>query len=79
MAREYASRNITVNVIAPGFIDTDMTSSMSAEQKEMLAKMIPLARTGSARDIAAGAVYLASDEAGYVTGQVIRVNGGMHM
>ncbi len=79
IAREYASRNVTVNVVAPGFIDTDMTSTMSAEMKEQLAKLIPLGRTGAVRDIAAACAYLASDEAGYVTGQVLRVNGGMYV
>jgi 3-oxoacyl-[acyl-carrier protein] reductase len=79
IAREYASRNLTVNVVAPGYIDTDMTSSMTAEMKEQLAKIIPLGRTGGPRDIAAACAYLASDEAGYVTGQVLRVNGGMYV
>jgi 3-oxoacyl-[acyl-carrier protein] reductase len=79
IAREYASRSLTVNVVAPGFIDTDMTSSMTAEMKEQLGKIIPLGRTGSARDVAAACAYLASDEAGYVTGQVLRVNGGMYV
>jgi 3-oxoacyl-[acyl-carrier protein] reductase len=79
IAREYASRNLTVNVVAPGFIDTDMTSTMTPEMKEQLGKIIPLGRTGSARDVAAACVYLASDEAGYVTGQVLRVNGGMYV
>jgi 3-oxoacyl-[acyl-carrier protein] reductase len=79
IAREYASRNLTVNVIAPGYVDTDMTSSMTPEMKEQLAKLIPLGRTGAARDIAGACVYLASDEAGYVTGQVLRVNGGMYV
>jgi 3-oxoacyl-[acyl-carrier protein] reductase len=79
IAREYASRNVTANVIAPGYIDTDMTASMSDEQKEQIVKFVPLARTGAAREVAAACVYLASEEAGYVTGQVLRVNGGMHM
>jgi 3-oxoacyl-[acyl-carrier protein] reductase len=79
IAREYASRSLTVNVVAPGYIDTDMTSSMTPEMKEQLAKIIPLGRTGGARDIAAACAYLASDEAGYVTGQVLRVNGGMYV
>jgi 3-oxoacyl-[acyl-carrier protein] reductase len=79
IAREYASRNVTANVIAPGYIDTDMTAAMSDEQKEQLTRIVPLGRTGTVRDIAAACVYLASDEAGYVTGQVLRVNGGMHM
>lgn len=79
IAREYASRNITTNVVAPGYIETDMTSTMTPEMKEQLAKVIPLGRTGQARDIAAACVYLASEEAGYVTGQVLRVNGGMYV
>jgi len=79
IAREYASRNITVNAITPGFIDTDMTSSMNDQMKEHLNKIIPLARTGTAREVAAACVYLASDEAAYVTGQVLRVNGGMYV
>jgi 3-oxoacyl-[acyl-carrier protein] reductase len=79
IAREYASRSLTVNVVAPGYIDTDMTSTMSPEMKEQLGKVIPLGRTGAAADVAAACVYLASDEAGYVTGQVLRVNGGMYV
>jgi 3-oxoacyl-[acyl-carrier protein] reductase len=78
IAREYASRNITVNVIAPGYIDTDMTSGMTDQMKEHLVKIVPLGRTGTAREIAAACLYLVSDEAAYVTGQVLRVNGGMH-
>jgi 3-oxoacyl-[acyl-carrier protein] reductase len=79
IAREYASRNITANVIAPGYIDTDMTAAMTSQQKEYVMKAVPLGRTGSPKDIAAACAYLASDEAGYVTGQEIRVNGGMQM
>jgi 3-oxoacyl-[acyl-carrier protein] reductase len=79
IAREYASRNVTVNVVAPGFIDTDMTVGMTDAQKEQLLKIIPLGRTGVARDVAAACAYLASDEAAYVTGQVLRVNGGMYV
>jgi 3-oxoacyl-[acyl-carrier protein] reductase len=79
IAREYASRNITVNVVAPGFIDTDMTSSMTDAQKEQLVKIIPLGRTGTAAETAAACVFLASDEAAYITGQVLRVNGGMYV
>ena len=79
IAREYASRNITVNAITPGFIDTDMTSSMNDQMKEHLNKIIPLARTGTAREVAAACVFLASDEAAYVTGQVLRVNGGLYV
>jgi 3-oxoacyl-[acyl-carrier protein] reductase len=79
IAREYASRNVTANVIAPGYIDTDMTAAMTPEQKEQLVKIVPLGRTGAAADVAAACVYLASEEAGYVTGQVLRVNGGMYV
>jgi 3-oxoacyl-[acyl-carrier protein] reductase len=79
IAREYASRNITVNAISPGFIETDMTSRMTPEMKAEMLKSVPLGRTGVARDVAAACVYLASDEAGYVTGQVLRVNGGMYV
>ena len=79
IAREYASRAITVNAIAPGFIDTDMTTGMSEAMKEAVLKAIPLNRTGTAREVAAACVYLASDEAAYVTGQVLRVNGGMYV
>lgn len=79
IAREFASRNITVNVIAPGFIDTDMTHGMTDAMKEQIVKAVPLGRTGTGREIAAACVFLASDEAAYVTGQVIRVNGGMYV
>jgi 3-oxoacyl-[acyl-carrier protein] reductase len=79
IAREYASRGITANVVAPGYIDTDMTHGMTDAMKEQLNKMIPLGRTGSAKDVAGAVVYLASDEAAYVTGQTIRVNGGLYM
>lgn len=79
IAREFASRNITVNAITPGFIDTDMTSTMTDQMKDALAKIIPLGRTGTSKEIAAACLYLASDEAAYVTGQVLRVNGGMYV
>jgi 3-oxoacyl-[acyl-carrier protein] reductase len=79
IAREYASRNITVNVVAPGFITTDMTASMTDAMKEQMVKVVPLARVGTPREIATACVYLASDEASYVTGQVLRVNGGMYV
>ncbi|HEY4015007.1 MAG TPA: 3-oxoacyl-ACP reductase FabG [Polyangiaceae bacterium] len=79
IAREYASRNVTANVVAPGYIDTDMTSSMSAEHKEQLVKVVPLGRTGAAKDVAAACAFLASEDAGYITGQVLRVNGGMYV
>jgi 3-oxoacyl-[acyl-carrier protein] reductase len=77
LAKEYGSRNITVNAVAPGFIDTDMTTAIPAEAKEAMLGAIPLGRTGRAEEIAAAIVYLASDEAAYVTGQTLRVNGGM--
>ena len=79
VAREYASRNITVNAVTPGFIDTDMTHEMTPAMKEYILKAIPLGRTGSAADVAAACTFLASDEAGYMTGQVLRVNGGMYV
>jgi 3-oxoacyl-[acyl-carrier protein] reductase len=79
IAREYASRNVTVNAVAPGFIDTDMTVALPDAAKEQMLKSVPLGRTGTAREIAAACVYLASDEASYVTGQVLRINGGMHI
>jgi 3-oxoacyl-[acyl-carrier protein] reductase len=78
IAREFASRNITCNAIAPGFIETDMTSGMTAEAREQMLKIVPLGRVGAASEIGAACVYLASDEASYVTGQVLRVNGGMY-
>src|SRR5580700_8145596 len=79
IAREYAGRNVTANVIAPGYIETDMTGGMSAEHREQLLKLVPLGKIGSAHDVAAACAYLVSEEAGYVTGQVLRVNGGMYM
>ncbi len=79
IAREYAGRNVTANVVAPGYVDTDMTSTMSPEHKEQLLKVVPLGRTGTALEVAAACAYLASAEAAYVTGQVLRVNGGMHV
>jgi 3-oxoacyl-[acyl-carrier protein] reductase len=79
LAREVASRAITVNVIAPGMIDTDMTRAIKDRSQVDWAAQIPLGRLGSVDDIAAAACYLASDEAAYVTGQVIAVNGGMYM
>ena len=79
IAVEVASRNITVNAIAPGFIDTPMTDPLSTELKDKMKSMIPLGRFGSDRDVATAIVFLASDEAGYITGQVLDVNGGMHM
>ena len=79
MARELASRSITVNAITPGFIDTDMTGALTDEQKASINSNIPLGRTGKPDEIAAAVVYLASDEAAYITGQTLRVNGGMYM
>jgi 3-oxoacyl-[acyl-carrier protein] reductase len=79
MAQEIASRNITVNCIAPGFIATSMTEILTDEQKATINNRIPMARMGSADDIAAAALYLASDEASYVTGTTLHVNGGMVM
>jgi 3-oxoacyl-[acyl-carrier protein] reductase len=79
IAIEMASRNITVNAVAPGFIETPMTDVLSDKVKEELKTRIPLGRMGSPRDIAAAIVFLASDEAGYITGHVLNVNGGMHL
>ena len=79
MAIEIASRNITVNAIAPGFIETPMTDVLSDKVKEELRTRIPLGRMGSARDVAAAIVFLASDEACYITGHVLDVNGGMYL
>jgi 3-oxoacyl-[acyl-carrier protein] reductase len=79
MAAEVASRGITINCIAPGFIATAMTDSLGDEQKQKLSAAIPSGRLGSPDDIAASAVYLASDEAAYMTGQTLHVNGGMAM
>ncbi|MCF6265349.1 MAG: 3-oxoacyl-[acyl-carrier-protein] reductase [Desulfuromusa sp.] len=78
-ARELAKRNITVNAVAPGFIATAMTEALSEEKRQELAAQIPLARLGSAEDIANAVVFLASENTGYITGQVIGVNGGMYM
>ena len=78
VAMEIASRNITVNAVAPGFIETPMTDVLPDKVKEELKTRIPLGRMGSAREVAAAIVFLASDEAGYITGHVLNVNGGMH-
>jgi 3-oxoacyl-[acyl-carrier protein] reductase len=79
IAMEIASRNITVNAVAPGFIDTPMTSVLSEKVKEELKTRIPLGRLGVPRDVAASIVFLASDEAAYITGHVLDVNGGMYL
>ncbi len=79
MAREVASRNITCNAVAPGFIETGMTSVLSEEFKQNAVKMIPLGRVGAPEDVASAVSYLASDEASYITGHVLNVNGGMLM
>ena len=79
LAREVASRGITANAIAPGFIATPMTAALTEKQVEAIAKAIPTQRFGKPEDIAAAAVFLASDEAGYVTGETMHVNGGMVM
>jgi 3-oxoacyl-[acyl-carrier protein] reductase len=79
LARELGSRNITVNCVAPGFIDTDMTRALSDEQRKALLGQIPLGRLGTPQDVAAAVAYLASPAGGYVTGAVLHVNGGMYM
>ena len=79
LARELGSRNITVNCVAPGFIDTDMTRALAEEQKTALLAQIPLGRLGRPEDVAAAVAYLASPAAGYITGTVLHVNGGMFM
>ncbi|HTN53996.1 MAG TPA: 3-oxoacyl-[acyl-carrier-protein] reductase [Anaeromyxobacter sp.] len=79
VARELASRNVRVNAVAPGYIDTDMTAGLPAAAKEKMMEMIPLARLGTARDVANAVAFLASDQASYVTGETLRVNGGMYM
>lgn len=79
LAQEVASRNITVNCIAPGFIATPMTDVLNEKQREGILTKVPMARLGTPEDIAAAAVYLASDEAAYLTGQTLHINGGMTM
>jgi 3-oxoacyl-[acyl-carrier protein] reductase len=79
LAREVASRGITVNAVAPGFIDTDMTRALSEEQRQQLIQQIPVQRLGHADEIAAAVVFLASPAAAYITGQTLHVNGGMYM
>ena len=79
LAREIGSRGVTVNCVAPGFIDTDMTRALSEEQRAALLPQIPLGRLGTPQDVAAAVMFLASPQAGYITGTTLHVNGGMHM
>jgi len=79
LAREYASRGITVNAVAPGFIETDMTADLPEAARQGIVDQTPLGRIGRPEEVAAAVVFLASEEAGYITGQVVRVNGGMHV
>jgi len=79
VAKELASRNIRVNAVSPGFIATDMTSYLEGETREKMLGAIPLARLGSAEDVANAVLFLASDAAAYITGEVLKVNGGMYM
>ncbi len=79
LAREYASRGITVNAVAPGFIETDMTADLPDAAKQGIIDQTPLGRIGRPEEVAAAVVFLASEEASYITGQVVRVNGGMHV
>jgi len=79
LARELGGRAITVNTIAPGFVDTDMTRALTDAHREALSAQIPLKRLGAAEDIAHAALFLASAQAGYITGATLHVNGGLHM
>jgi 3-oxoacyl-[acyl-carrier protein] reductase len=79
LAREVASRNVTVNAVTPGLIETDMTRALGEKARDEWASSIPLGRAGAPADVAAAVCFLASDEAGYITGQVLAVNGGMYM
>ncbi|MBW2212062.1 MAG: 3-oxoacyl-ACP reductase FabG [Deltaproteobacteria bacterium] len=79
LAREYASRGITVNAVAPGFIETDMTADLPDAGRQSIVDQTPLGRIGRPEEVAAAVVFLASEEASYITGQVVRVNGGMHV
>ena len=79
LAREIGSRSITVNVVAPGFIDTDMTRALDDQQRDALVRDIPLQRLGEPDDIAAAVLFLASEQGAYITGQTLHVNGGMYM
>ena len=79
LAKEIGSRNITVNVVAPGFIETDMTKDLGAETQRTLLGQVPLDRLGRPEDIAAAVAFLASPDAAYITGETLHVNGGLHM
>ncbi|MEM6544287.1 MAG: 3-oxoacyl-ACP reductase FabG, partial [Pseudomonadota bacterium] len=79
LAREVGSRNITVNAVAPGFIDTDMTQALAEDQRAMMLSQIPLARLGAPEEIASLVSFLCGDGAGYITGETIHINGGMYM
>ena len=79
IAKELASRGITANVVAPGYVDTDMTTALTDKAKEVMISQFPLGRVGTPEDVAAAVLFLASDQAAYITGQVIHVNGGMYM
>jgi 3-oxoacyl-[acyl-carrier protein] reductase len=79
VARELAARSVTVNAVAPGLIETDMTRHLSDKVKEEFLKMIPLGRAGQPEDVAQAVLFLASEQASYITGQVLSVNGGMNM
>ena len=79
MAREVGSRNVTVNVVAPGFIQTDMTDSLDDDTRDALMEQIPLPRLGTAEDVASAVLFLASPAGAYITGETVHVNGGMYM
>ena len=79
LAREFASRGITVNAVAPGYIETAMTAVLNDDQKNAMLGVVPLGRAGTDADVAAAVRFLASDEAGYITGHTLDVNGGMYM
>jgi 3-oxoacyl-[acyl-carrier protein] reductase len=79
LARELGSRSVTVNCVAPGFIDTDMTRDLPEAQRDLLLQQIPLGRLGSTAEIAALVSFLCSDMASYITGETVHINGGMHM
>jgi 3-oxoacyl-[acyl-carrier protein] reductase len=79
VAAEYARRNVTANCIAPGFISTPMTDKLNDKQREAILSRVPAGRLGTSEDVAAAVVYLASNEAGYMTGQTLHINGGMAM